>query len=376
MTTSVNTGSVVVDRSRAGSQPFSFFGLFPGLVLLLAVGYAGELIEARIRHYNAVHLKSPLPNIEYVLWAILIGLAIANTLGGRSWFKVFNPGIGTYEFWLKLGIVLLGTRFLLADVAKLGGASLVLVAIELIGAFAMMVFLARLFNLGPKLAALLAVGSSVCGVSAIIAAQGAIEADEKDASYAIAAILALGAISLFSYPLIGHSLHMSDRAYGVWAGLSVDNTAEALAAGSLYSDSAGKVAALTKTARNATIGFVVLAVALFFSLRSGKELAGSKVLFLWKKFPKFVLGFLLFSALASWAAKNPAVFTKNQVTSLANLSRWAFLLTFAGVGLRTNIRELLQQGPRPFIVGALAELFIAAFTLGLVLGTDRLIGGL
>jgi uncharacterized integral membrane protein (TIGR00698 family) len=376
MTTSVNTGPVVADNFRAGSRRFSFFGLLPGLVLLLAVGYAGELIEAWIRHYNAAHLKSPLPNIEYVLWAILIGLVIGNTLGGRSWFKVFSPGIGTYEFWLKLGIVLLGTRFLLTDVAKLGGASLVLVAIELVGAFAVMVVLARLFNLGPKLGALLAVGSSVCGVSAIIAAQGAIEADEKDASYAIAAILALGAISLFSYPLIGHSLHMSDRAYGVWAGLSVDNTAEALAAGSLYSDSAGKVAALTKTARNATIGFVVLAVAVFFSLRNGKEFAGSKALFLWKKFPKFVLGFLLFSVLASWAARNPAVFTKDQVTSLANLSRWAFLLTFAGVGLHTNIRELFQQGPRPFIVGALAEIFIAAFTLGLVLGTDRLIGGL
>ena len=324
MTSSVDVERAATGRSREVRGPFWFVVRIPGLALLLGVGFAGELIEAWIRHYNVAHPKGPLPNVEYVLWAILIGLAIGNALGGRRWFKIFDAGIATYEFWLKLGIVLLGTRFLLADVGKLGGASLVLVAIELVGAFAMMILLARLFRLGPKLAALLAVGSSVCGVSAIIAAQGAIEADEKDASYAIAAILALGAISLFTYPLIGHSLHLSDRAYGVWTGLSVDNTAEALAAGSLYSDSAGKVAALTKTARNATIGFVVLAVAVHFSLKSGKQFAGSKGTFLWKKFPKFVLGFLLFSALASWAARNPAVFTKAQVTSLGNLSRWAF----------------------------------------------------
>jgi len=373
----MSTTNISVSQLRETSPTQSVHGagpirLIPGLLLLLAVGWGGAIIEAWIRHYNAAHVKSPLPNIEYVLWAILIGLVIGNIFSSRAWFGVFAPGIATYEFWLKLGIVLLGTRFLLADVAKLGGVSLVLVFIELIGAFALMLLIARWFGLGPKLTALLAVGSSVCGVSAIIATQGAIDADEKDSSYAIAAILALGAISLFSYPAIGHALHLSDKSYGIWAGLSVDNTAEALAAGSLYSDSAGKIAALTKTARNATIGFVVLFVALYFASKSGKQWTGSKARFLWEKFPKFVIGFLLFSALASLSVKHPSVFSKSQVTSLANLSRWAFLLTFAGVGLRTNIRELFQQGARPFVVGALAELSIAAFTLGLVFATYRL----
>src|SRR3954452_14304605 len=98
-----------------------------------------------------------------------------------------------------------------------------------------MTLLGRLFKLKPKLTTLLAVGSAVCGVSAIIAAKGAIDADDEDSSFAIAAILALGAIALFSFPLIGHSLRMSDSSYGIWAGLAVDNTAEATAAGALYS---------------------------------------------------------------------------------------------------------------------------------------------
>src|SRR6201999_2974301 len=161
---------------------------------------------------------------------------------------------------------------------------------ELIASIAIMIVIGRLFGLGEKLTALLAIGSSICGVSAIIAAEGAIDADEKDTSSAIAAILALGAISLFTYPAIAHGLHMSERAYGIWAGLSVDNTAEATAAGALFSENAGKIAVLTKTPRNAMIGFVVLAAAIFFAARAGRQFQGSKALFIWKTFPKFVLG--------------------------------------------------------------------------------------
>jgi uncharacterized membrane protein YadS len=90
---------------------------------------------------------------------------------------------------------------------------------------------------------------------------------------------------------------------------------------------------------------------------------------LWNKFPKFVLGFLLISLLVSLHT-----FTKDQAASLGNLSRWAFLLTFAGVGLRTNLREMSKQGLRPFVVGALGEVLIAALTFGLVIAANRIWG--
>jgi uncharacterized integral membrane protein (TIGR00698 family) len=313
-------------------------------------------------HYGKAH-HLVLPNIEYVLWAILLGLAISNTIGVP---QIFRAGVATYEFWLKAGIVLLGARFLLGDVLRLGGLSLVLVFIELALALTFMTYLGRGFKLSPKLVTLLAVGSSVCGVSAIIATQGAIDADEEDASYAIAAILALGAISLFLFPVVGHALHMSDHAYGLWAGLAVDNTAEATAAGALYSDAAGKVAVVAKTCRNALIGFIVLGYAIYWAQRGQAAEVKDKGAFLWQKFPKFVLGFLLISLLATIG-----VFTKPQLTALGNLSRWAFLLTFAGVGLRTNLRELGKQGARPFVVGAVGEVAIALITLGLVFGADK-----
>jgi uncharacterized integral membrane protein (TIGR00698 family) len=362
---------------RDPDEPSTFLGLLPGIALLALVGYAGKFVEHSIAVYGKTnHLV--LPNIEYVLWAILFGIVIANTVGLP---RIFRAGVATYEFWLKAGIILLGARFILGDILKLSGISLALVFVALTLSIVFMTWLGRAFQLSPKLTTLLAVGSSICGVSAIIATQGAIDADEKDTSTAIAAILALGAISLFTFPLIGHALHMSDLSYGLWTGLAVDNTAEATAAGALFSEAAGKYAVLAKTCRNAMIGFVVLGYAIVWArkgLASQTTTAQlqNKAAFLWNKFPKFVLGFLFISLLATLGSNpNPSIahlgFNKAQLVVLGNLSRWAFLLTFAGVGLRTNLRDLFKQGARPFIVSAVGEIAIAALTLAMILGVNH-----
>jgi uncharacterized integral membrane protein (TIGR00698 family) len=351
--------AVISDKSQ--NPLMRVAGLLPGILLLAVIGYAAKWIEQSINGYTKAH-HIVFPNIEYVLWAIVIGLLIGNLVRIPA---IFRAGIDTYEFWLKAGIVLLGSRFLLGDILKLGGISLLLVFVEIGGSLLLMTALGKAFGLRPKLINLLAIGSAVCGVSAIIAAKGAIDADDEDASFAIAAILALGAISLVAFPLVGHAIHLSDHGYGLWAGLAVDNTAEATAAGALFSDTAGKVAVLAKTCRNAMIGFVVLGYAIYWA-RKGQAGVGNKAAFLWQKFPKFVLGFLVISLAVSLGA-----FNADQVKSLANLSRWAFLLTFAGVGLRTNFRELSRQGLKPFVVGVLGEVLIAVLTLGLVVGANR-----
>jgi uncharacterized integral membrane protein (TIGR00698 family) len=356
---------VVIPQVQPVQPALRFLRIIPGVLLLGAIGYAGKLLEQNVGKYAKAH-HWVFPNIEYVLWAILLGLLISNTIGVP---EIFRTGVATYEFWLKAGIVLLGSRFLLGDILKLGGVSLLLVAIEIIGSLAFMTLLGRLFKLKPKLTTLLAVGSAVCGVSAIIATKGAIDADDEDSSFSIAAILALGAFALFTFPIIGHYLHLGDRAYGIWAGLAVDNTAEATAAGALYSDAAGKLAVLVKSTRNAMIGFVVLAYAIYWASQGQAKAVGNKAAFLWQKFPKFVLGFLLISVLATYQ-----FFSKDQVGALANLSRWAFLFTFAGVGLRTNFRDMRKQGLRPFAVGAIGEVVIAVFTLGLVVGAEKVFG--
>src|SRR5271168_2805996 len=224
--------------------------LIPGILLLAAIGYAAKWIEQSINGYTKAH-HIVFPNIEYVLWAIVIGLVIGNLVKIP---EVFRAGVDTYEFWLKTGIVLLGSRFLVGDILKLGGISLLLVFVEIGGALLLMTALGKAFGLRPKLINL----------------------------------LAIGAISLLTFPLIGHAIHLSDHAYGVWAGLAVDNTAEATAAGALFSDSAAKLAVLTKTCRNALIGFVVLAYAIYWASKGQAQAVGNKAKFLWQKFPKFV----------------------------------------------------------------------------------------
>jgi uncharacterized integral membrane protein (TIGR00698 family) len=335
----------------------------PGILLLIAIGFAGKWAQSELKIIGT-NTHTHLPDIEYVLWAIVIGLIIANTVGLHP---IFRPGVGTYELWLKIGIVLLGARFILGDLAKVGGVSLGLILIDGTIAVTTVLLLSKAFGLKGKLGSLLAIGTAICGVSAIIAGKGAIEADDEESGYSIAAILALGAVALFTFPAIGHALHLSQHAFGLWAGLAVDNTAETTATGAIYGQQAQDIAVLVKSTRNALIGFVVLGFALYWASRG--QAAGvaagftNRAKFVWQKFPKFVIGFIAVSALATWG-----LFTKGDIASLGNVSRWAFLLTFAGVGLNTNFRSFAKSGWRPFIVGALSLAVVAVTSLLLVLG--------
>jgi len=335
--------------------------LIPGLLLLAAVGYAGKFIEQSIATYTKAH-HTTFPNIEYVLWAIVIGLLIANTTGVP---RIFAAGVATYEFWLKAGIVLLGSRFLLGDILHLGGISLLLVGLALSLSLTFMHLLGNAFSLKPKLTSLLAVGSSICGVSAIIAAKPSIDADDEDASYAIAAILALAQHNKPDQRVARGLGQYGDLA----GGIGIESTRRGRFGRIVHRkprpESISLVAQMERVANQWKGEERDGAYALYWSSRGQAQVIENKASFLWKKFPKFVLGFLLISLLATLG-----FFTKPQMTSLANLSRWAFLLTFAGVGLRTSLRDLGRQGWKPFAVGAIGEVFIALVTLGLVYSAD------
>jgi len=357
------------DRSEQTFPTKNVLAYVPGVLLLIAIGLLGKYAQI---WWNALAKREhwTVPDIEYVLWAILIGILITNTVGVH---RIFRPGVQTYEFWLKIGIVALGSRFILGDIAKLGATSLVQILVDMAVAGTIIIAAARFFGLSGKLGSLLAIGTSICGVSAIIASKGAIRARNSDVGYAIAAILALGAVALFTLPPLGHLIGLSDHEFGLWAGLAVDNTAETTATGYLFSDEAGKIAVLVKSVRNALIGFVVLGFALYWAARGeADQLAPgvkAKAAFIWDKFPKFVLGFLAVSAIATagWLSKD-------QTANIANVSKWAFLLTFAGVGLNTNFRELARSGWRPLVVAVIGLVVVAVVSLGLVLLTSRVFG--
>src|SRR5437879_9414803 len=129
--------AIAVPRLEPAASSWKFLRVAPGILLLAAVGCGGKFLEQFAGGYAKAHHWT-IPNIEYVLWAILIGLAISNIFGLA---EIFKPGVATYEFWLKAGIVLLGSRFLLGDVWKLGGVSLLLVFIEIARSLAFLTLL-------------------------------------------------------------------------------------------------------------------------------------------------------------------------------------------------------------------------------------------
>ena len=340
--------------------------LLPGVALVLVLGIGGKLLSNWLQAVIMVAwIRSLASN---VIIAIVGGMLISNLVPLP---RIFASGIGTYEFFLKVGIVLMGARFLVTDVARLGGIGLAMVVVEILFSIAFVGLFARLFGLPGKLGSLLSVGVGICGVSAIIGAAPSIDARKEDTSYAIAVILIFGAAALVVYPLIGRLLSMSDKLFGVWAGLAVDNTAEAVATGAIYSKAALGYTTLAKLCRNALMGFVILGFAIYYSRRGMAREVTHKGLFLWQKFPKFVLGFLALSVLFSLlAALFPTAeahkFLSSKTGALRNLSEWAFQFTFIGVGLRTSFKDMVKAGAKPLVVGVAAEAAVALFTLGMV----------
>jgi uncharacterized integral membrane protein (TIGR00698 family) len=338
----------------------------PGIALIVVLALGGKLLSNWLQGVIAVAWVRSLAS--NVIIAIIGGMLVGNLIRLPGFF---TKGVNSYEFFLKVGIVLMGTRFLITDVARLGGIGLAIVVVEILFSIAFVSLFSRLFRLPEKLGSLLSVGVGICGVSAIIGAAGSIEPKKEETGYAIAVILVFGALALIAYPLLGRLMGMSDKAFGVWAGLAVDNTAEAVATGAIYSKAALAYTTLAKLCRNALMGFVILGFAIYYSRRGLAKEVTRKGLFLWQKFPKFVLGFLalsvlfsvLFAALRSAEARS---FLTSRAAALKNLSEWAFQLTFVGVGLRTSFRDMARTGLSPLAVGVAAETAVAAFTLGMV----------
>jgi uncharacterized integral membrane protein (TIGR00698 family) len=309
---------------------------------------------------------SGFAHLSPMIIALIIGMIIRNTVGLPPF--LLNSA-GTYELWLNMGIIFLGSQVSLHHFAGLGGKGVLLVVFEIVMGLALVTFLAKVFNLPRKLSKLMALGISVCGVTSIMGSLRVIDAEEGDASYAVTMILTFGAIALVIYPLIGHFFGMGDRIFGFWAGMSIGNAAEAVGTGLIYSDSALKYATISKLCRNIFLGPVILYFAISKEWESFPEskfnfslyLLWCRAKFLWTKFPKFVIAFLAFFLLSILG-----VFTESNTVVLENLYKWCFVLAFAGIGLRTDIRALIQKGFKPFLVGMGAEIFISVTMLTLI----------
>lgn len=314
----------------------------PGMLALLAVGYLALLGS------------SFLAGLQYVPLAILIGAFVSNTFGVHA---ALEKGISTYELWLKAGIVLLGSQVALGSLGLFWLKALPLAAVTVLFGVLVVLGLGRALRLPGRLPTLLAAGTGICGVSAVLHTADAIGAEDEEIEYAVGAVLVLGAVAILLYPAIGALLDLPQDVYGLWAGLSVNNTAEAVATGYSYGAPAGALAIAAKLCRVVMLGAVVGVFASRAARAAGAPPPARRVQ-LWRRLPKFVFVFFLFSLLAG-----TGVLSEAERESLRNVSSWLFLLAFAGIGFKLRWQDIRGVGARPLLAVGVGSVLLAAATL-------------
>lgn len=320
--------------------------------------------------------------ISEILVAVLLGLYLRNWIGlsARS-----EAGVKfAIQRILRLGIILLGLRLSLQDVAATGLKALVLVVICITIALTLSYLAGRIFHVPTRLAMLIGVGTAICGNSAIVATAPVIEAKEEEVSFAVATITLFGLLAVLFYPLIGHLLGLSDRAFGLWAGTAVNDTSQVVAVGAAYSELALNFATIVKLTRNTLMAPLIVLFGLFYTQGLNKKMsdkaANASRLTLGKLVPGFVLGFLLMSLIRTAGVaigilpqnvSQPGnlVFAANLLKWLDEAAKFAILIALAGVGLNTNLPGLRRIGFKPLIVGTCVALVLAVFSLSLILFT-------
>jgi len=306
--------------------------------------------------------------LEYVIWALIFGLIISNTVGLPEWLK---PAVLT-EYFIKIGLVVMGATILFSIILKAGAIGMLQAVLVVAAVWFFTYWLGRRFGMAERFSSTMATGVSICGVSASIAAGGAVKGDPKETSYIIAWLLVGAVIMIVVMPPIAKAVGMPTNMAGAWLGGTIDNTGAVVAAGEVMKSKASlDTAALVKMAQNILIGFAAFFLAIWATLKLDKKSASERPSFMeiWYRFPKFIVGFIVASLVASLYIE-PVMGSKATatITGLMTTYRtWFFALCFVCIGLETNFKELLSVGGgKPAAVYWIGQSFNVVWTLLIV----------
>ncbi len=347
-----------------------------GLHLVLGIATVSRFLHGLID--QPVLSKS----ISEILVAVLLGLYIGNAFPLSQ--EIRAGAKFALQRLLRLGIILLGLRLSLQDVAATGLTALALVVICISAALALAYLAGRLFHVPPKLAALIGVGTAICGNTAIVATAPVLEADEEEMGFAVATITLFGLLAVLFYPLIGQAIGLSERAFGLWAGTAVNDTSQVVAVGAIYSQISLDVATVVKLTRNTLMAPLIILFGMVYTQILNRQMSDSAPRATrvdWNKLvPGFVLGFLALSVARTLGVaagilpqsvsnpgelQNAAAFLK----TVDEISKFLILMALTGVGLNTNLASLRRLGLKPLLVGTLVAVTLALVSLGLILFT-------
>jgi uncharacterized integral membrane protein (TIGR00698 family) len=296
--------------------------------------------------------------LEVVFWALLLGLLVSNTVGVPRWVK---EGVKT-EYFIKIGLVLLGAEILFTTIVKVGAYGMVQSVIVIAAVFYFCFWVAKKLGLDDEFASILGTAVSICGVSAAIAAGGAVKGDPKKVSHTISLVLLCAIPMLIFQPIIAKAVGMIPAVAGAWIGGTIDTTGAVVAAGAIAGPEAMSVAVVVKMAQNVLIGVAAFLLAIWFVFKRREAGGKPSAMEIWFRFPKFVLGFIIASIIFSFFMSD--AFAK-QVTDISKSIRaWWFNLAFICIGLDTRFKELVAMGGgRPAAAFLIAQGFNIILTL-------------
>lgn len=321
--------------------------IWPGLALTGAIAGAAFAV----RQVPGAATFSPM------ILAIVIGIAFHNLIGTPLKAKA---GVAfTLRRILRLAIILLGLQLTASQVIEVGATGIAIIVATLVCTFLFTIRLGRLLGIDRKLAELIAAGTSICGASAVIATNTVTRARDEDVAYAVACVTVFGSIAMFTYPLLPGLLHLSSHDYGLWAGSSIHEIAQVVAAAFQNGKDSGEFGTIAKLSRVMMLGPVVITLGLAANWRArnnAQDTSGAKV-----PLPWFVAGFIVLVGINSVIAV-PAEIR----TAIALATTFLLAMALAAMGLETDIAKLRAKGIRPLVLALAAFLFIASFSLMLV----------
>ena len=357
-------------------------GVVAAVVVMLAGFWLADLIGQQILAAQGLTGSSPLSGVPV---AIVLGMLLRNTLPLPA---SLNPGLKfATTTILRAGIVLIGIRLSVFDVLKLGAAGLPVVLAAIGTGLVFVTWFNRKLGLPPRLGTLIAAGTSICGVTAIVSTAPAIEADEREVAYAVANVVAFGLIGMLLYPYLAHSLLTSSETIGLFLGTAVHDTSQVVGAALTYKQVYGddvvlRVATVTKLTRNIFLA-AVIPILTWMHIRSNQLGSGGIGAVSTSLVPGFVVGFIAMAVLRSIGdatlGSMGAAFGVLSADAWTSVTKdlgdfWASQVllgtAMAAVGLNTNFAVFKGVGMKPFVVGMAGALVVGAvgMTMAILLG--------
>jgi uncharacterized integral membrane protein (TIGR00698 family) len=312
-------------------------------LLQFVAGFAVLYVLAFVSQLMAGYAGSAAVGLEYVLYALVLGLVLGHAMPVRRWLGDAVQA----EYYIKIGLVVLGAGILFTELVDAGLLGIAQAIVVVLSVWFFCFWLCKRLGVDDELGTMLSTAVSICGVSAAIAACGAIHGDKKKLSYVTSIVLVVAVPMMIVMPWIARLSGMPEVVAGAWLGGTLDTSAAVVAAGELVSQPARNAAVVVKLSQNVLIGVAAFALTVWWTLRKNPSTPlgtapAANASVIWERFPKFVLGFLVASFVFSFALADQYV-TDTRGVLTAVRTAW-FAMAFVSIGLETSLSDLVRTG--------------------------------